>query len=94
MSWKWQEVLWAELDELSPLEQFAVSGEWITEMQQGFVPALAQRRREKLMEAVEEMDGDYYRVAEQIGSRKATVERLVNEGRAQKRGRDQYPHST
>jgi hypothetical protein len=92
MSWKWQETMWSELDELEPLEQFAVSGEWITQMQQGLVPALAERRRAKLIEATEAVGGDYYLIAERIGSRKATVERLVNEGRAQKRGRDQYPY--
>ena len=92
MSGKWQEAMWAELAELEPLEQFAVSGEWITEMQQNLVPALAGRRRAKLIEATEEAGGDYYLIAERIGSRKATVERLVNEGRAQKRGRDQYPY--
>lgn len=90
MSWAWQDTMWAELDELDPLKQFAVCGEWITLMQQTLVPALAERRRLKLMEAVEDEGGDYYRIAEQIGSRKATVERLVNEGRAQQRGRDVY----
>ena len=92
MNWKWQEIMWSELDALEPLDQFAVSGEWITEMQQKLVPALAERRRAKLIEATEADGGDYYRIAELIGSRKATVERLVNEGRAQKRGRDQYPY--
>jgi hypothetical protein len=90
---KWQEVMWAELDGLSPLQQFAISGEWIVEMQQDLVPALSRRRRAKLIEAVEEAGGDKYKIAELIGSRKATVERLVNEGRAQKRGHELYPHS-
>jgi hypothetical protein len=85
----WQDALFAELDEMEPLQQYVVCGEWITEMQQTFVPELAERRRRKLIEAAEANGGDYYDIAERVGSRKATIERLVNEGRAQRRDREQ-----
>jgi hypothetical protein len=79
---KWEETMWEELDAMTPLEQFVACGEIITRMQQTHVPALAERRRVKLVEEAETQDHDYLGIAEQIGSRKATVERLVNEGRA------------
>ena len=88
MSWKWQDVLFAELDEMDPLQAYTTCGEWITAMQQSLVPELAEIRRQKLVQAAEANGGDYYQLAEQVGSRKATIERLVNEGRAQQRGRD------
>lgn len=89
----WQEALYTELDTMTPLEQYRACGEWITEMQQTLVPALAERRRTKLIEAAEAAGGDYYLIAEQVGSRKATIERLVNEGRAQRRGREENRHA-
>jgi hypothetical protein len=82
--------MWAELEEMDPLQQFVACGEWITIMQQQLVPALAERRRVKLMEAAEAVENDYYLIAERIGSRKGTVERLINEGRAQRRDHDQH----
>lgn len=90
MSWKWQDALWAELDEMEVLQQYTKCSEWITEMQQTLVPALAAHRRAALIAAVEAADMDYYRIAEQIGSRKATIERLVNEGRAMRRDHEQH----
>ena len=85
MSWKWQDAMWAELDEMDSLQQHVACGEWITEMQQGLVPALADRRREALVHAAEEHDNDYQQIAEKIGSRKGTVKRLVDEGRSRLR---------
>lgn len=81
----WQDALQAELDKMTPLEQFVACGEWITQMQQELVPDLAERRRQQLVKAAEEHNNDYLYLAELIGSRKATVERLVNEGRARLR---------
>lgn len=78
----WEDAMWAELEAMTPLEQHVACGEWITIMQQTLVPALAERRRVKLLEAAESMENDYWKVAEQIGSRRHTVERLVNEARA------------
>lgn len=88
MSWNWQEAMYAELDQMDPLQQFVICGEWITEMQQTLVPALAERRREKLVEAADGNGNDYLQLAETIGSRRATVERLVNEGRQRIRERE------
>ena len=85
MSWTWQDALFAELDEMDPLQQAVACGAWITQMQQELVPVLAERRREKLVEAAEEHENDYLLLAEKIGSRRATVERLVNEGRSRLR---------
>ncbi len=85
MGLKWQDVMWTELDEMTPLQRHVAAGEWITEMQQTLVPELAAARRESLLEAVEETGGDYYTIAESIGSRKSAVERLANEARALRR---------
>lgn len=91
MSVRWQDMMWAELDHLEPLAQVVACGEWITEMQQTLVPALSQRRREKILEEADRNGRDYYLIAESIGSRKATVERLANEGRAQRRDHQAHP---
>jgi HAMP domain-containing protein len=84
----WEDAMWAELDELDPLQQHVACGEWITIMQQTLVPELSVRRRVKLLEACEKAGWDYWQVAESIGSRRATVERLVNEARAHLRDRE------
>jgi len=89
----WEDTMWEELDEKEPLAQHVAAGEWITMMQQTLVPALAERRRAKLVEAAELVDNDYYLLAEQIGSRKGAIERLVNEGRAARRDREQHRDS-
>lgn len=81
----WQETMWKALEEMAPLERFVACGAWITEMQQDLVPRLADSRRLALVEAAEANDNDYLELAEKVGTRKATVERLVNEGRAVRR---------
>jgi hypothetical protein len=81
----WQEAVWKELEVMTPLERFVACGAWITEMQQEMVPALAENRRLALVEESENNDNDYLLLAERIGTRKATVERLVNEGRQMRR---------
>lgn len=78
----WQDVMWDELEVMDPLERFVACGEWITTMQQTLVPQLSVKRRVDLAQACEERGNDYLQVAELVGSRKTTVERLVNEGRA------------
>jgi hypothetical protein len=81
----WQDAMWAELDEQTPLQRYVTCSEWITEMQQTLVPELADRRRTELVNAAAECNNDYLHIAETIGSRKGAVERLVNEGRARLR---------
>ena len=93
MTGEWQGAMLAELDAMDPLDDYTTCGEWITVMQQELVPMLAERRRGKLIEAAEANGGDYYEIAERVGSRKATIERLVNEGRAQRRGREEHSHA-
>ena len=93
MGWKWQDALWTELEAMDPLERYTACGEWITLMQQSLVPAMARERRTALIEAVQAADMDYYLIAEQVGSRKATVERLVNEGRAMLRDHEHHHHA-
>lgn len=93
MTSQWQHVMLAELDAMDPLDDYTTCGEWITVMQQELVPMLAERRRLKLIEAAEANGGDYYEIAEKVGSRKATIERLVNEGRAQRRSREEHRHA-
>lgn len=81
----WQDAMWQELRAMGPLERFVACGAWITQMQQEMVPALAEERRLSLVEEAENNGNDYLMLAERIGTRKATVERLVNEGRAVRR---------
>jgi len=83
----WQDAMWQELEAMQPLERFVACGAWITEMQQAMVPALSQERRLALLEESESSGDDYLKLAERVDSRKATVERLVNEGRAVRRER-------
>jgi len=86
---KWEDAMWAELEEMDPLARHVACGEWITMMQQEIVPALSVRRRLDLVDAAIAYEHDYLLIAEMIGSRKATVERLVNEGRAYQREQEQ-----
>jgi HAMP domain-containing protein len=85
VSQKWQDALWAELEEMDALQQHVACGEWITEMQQQLVPRLSVRRRLKIVEASEQHHHDYLKMAELIGSRKGTIKRLVDEGRSLQR---------
>lgn len=81
----WQEAMWAELEAMDAVEQVVATGEWITELTQVVLPALGQHRRRKILEVLSRPDWDKTRLAETIGSRSATINRLAEEGRAMMR---------
>lgn len=81
----WESALWTELDTLQPEEQFIIAGLWITRMTQVLLPALGARRRENVLYLIEENGWDTLRVAEELGTRRATVARLADEGRTKRK---------
>lgn len=84
----WQEALWAELDELDTIEQIKVTAAWIEEITHVVSPALARRRREKVLEALAQDGMEPTALAETIGSGRNAIKRLAEEGRANARERD------
>ena len=83
MSWK--ETLWSELDAMSQADQIVATGELIAEVNQGLLPALAERRRDKVCELLASPEWDATKLAETIGARRGTILRLAQEGRARHR---------
>jgi hypothetical protein len=83
----WEEMLWSELDILSDTEQIITSGDMITHINQNILPALADRRRDKVCELLIEPEWDATKLAESIGCRRGTILRLAQEGRARHRER-------
>jgi hypothetical protein len=84
---KWLEAMYAELDEMTEVEQITATGEWIVRITQEVLPALGARRRDMLLNVLDQPDWDYTRLAESIGSRRTAIVRLAEEGRARKRER-------
>lgn len=82
MTSKWEEAMWAELEQMSPQDQVVATGEWITMMTQQLLPALARHRRLTVVAILESDDWDATKLAETIGSRPGTIQRLAEEGRA------------
>lgn len=78
----WETVMWRDLNALPEEEQFIAAGAWIAHITQVILPALGLHRREVILRLIEERGWDTTQVAEQLGSRKATVIRLADEGRA------------
>lgn len=81
----WEEAMWAELEAQPVPQQIVMAGELIELMQQGLVPKLGQLRREAVLRLLNEPGMDATRLAEQIGSRRTTIMRLAEEGRALRR---------
>jgi hypothetical protein len=69
------------------VDQIVATGEWIVRITQELLPALGGRRREKILEVLDQADWDYTRLAESIGSRRTAIVRLAEEGRAKRRER-------
>ena len=78
----WEEALWAELDGMSELDQIVKAAEWITSITQEILPALGKYRRRKIVELLAQDDWDATKIAESIGTRRGTINRLADEGRA------------
>jgi hypothetical protein len=78
----WVDAMWKELDELPDTEQFIATGAWITRMTQELLPQLGLRRRTIVLDILAREDWDATRLAEETGSRRTTITRLAEEGRA------------
>ena len=81
----WEKTLWAELDQLDEEDRIVVAGEWIVRITRQLLPELGVRRREAVLAVLARPGWDATRLAETIGSRRPTVTRLAEEGRARKR---------
>lgn len=78
----WQEQLWKELEAMPDTEKFVATGQWITEMTRDLLPALGRARREAILNQLREPGWDSTRFAEEVGTRRNTINRLAEEGRA------------
>jgi DNA-directed RNA polymerase specialized sigma24 family protein len=81
---RWEEVLWAELDSMSDIDQVVTTGRWISTMRE-VLSALGDRRRMAVLRILALPDWDATRLAETIGTRRSTITRLAEEGRARLR---------
>lgn len=81
----WQEALWAELDAMDDLDQIKTAATWIEVITHEVSPALARRRRAKILAVLAEPDMDATRLAETIGASTSAIRRLREEGRANER---------
>jgi hypothetical protein len=79
---RWQKLLWEELDAQSPQQQFVTTAEWINGITRHLLPELATRRRENVLTLVDQDEGSVAAVAGQLGMRRTTISRLVDEGRS------------
>lgn len=82
----WEETMWAELDALTYPEQIITTNEMINHINQHILPALANRRRQRVLDVLAEDGMDATKLAETIGARRVTILRLASEGRAEARG--------
>lgn len=82
---RWPEALFAELDEMTEVEQIVATGEWIVYITQEILPRLGTRRRERILDVLDQPDWDHLRLADSIGGRAGAVKRLAEEGRARRR---------
>lgn len=81
----WEEMLWSELDRMTDTDQIIATGDLIAHISQDVLPALADRRRDKVCELLGEPAWDATRLAESTGARRGTILRLAQEGRARHR---------
>jgi hypothetical protein len=81
----WQEQLWTELGQRDAVDRFVTTGQWITYVTQELLPELRKERRHAVLDAVRQEGWDSLRLAETVGSRKTTIDRLLEEGRALQR---------
>lgn len=81
----WEDTLWSELESMSDTDQIVATGEMIARVNQAILPALADRRRDKVVQLLAEPGWDATKLAETIGARRGTILRLAQEGRARRR---------
>jgi len=78
----WTRAMWAELERLPPEQRIVACGEWISMMTRVLLPKLGLRRRTEILDMLAQPDWDARRLAETIGTRTTTINRLADEGRA------------
>lgn len=83
----WEEAMWAELDALPEAERIVSIAEIITRMSQTLLPQLGDERRMLAVELVESHRYTAATLADSIGSRIGTIQRLLEEGRRLRRDR-------
>lgn len=76
----WEDQLWKEIDSVPEDEQIVLAGDIITRVTRILLPALGNRRREKVVKLIEGGLSSV-QLAETIGARPSTVSRLLEEGR-------------
>lgn len=86
----WQNQLWEELRGEDAVDRYVKSGEWITYVTQTLLPELRKERRRAVIEVLSREDWDALRLAETVGSRRTTIQRLAEEGRALARDEARY----
>jgi hypothetical protein len=79
---QWEQTLWDELNQMTPDEQIIASGQWITHISRELLTELGAHRRRVIAAAVREPGMDDGRLADRLGSRRSTISRLAEEGRA------------
>lgn len=82
MGWNWRDALWEDLSQRSEVDRFVTTGEWITYVTQSLLPELRKERRRAVLDLLKKDGWDATRVAETVGSRRTTIQRLAEEGRA------------
>ena len=78
---RWVSQLWDQLQEMSPADRIKVSGDWIIYITQKLSPDLATYRRLEVVELLKDPDWDSKKLAETIGTRYSTIDRLAKDGR-------------
>jgi len=78
----WTQAMWAELEQMSPEQRIIACGEWISMMTRVLLPKLGLRRRTEIIDMLAQPGWDARRLAETIGTRTTTINRLADEGRS------------
>jgi hypothetical protein len=81
----WQKLLWEELDTQSADKQFVTAGEWINNITRVLLPELGIRRRENVLTLLAQDGANIATVAGELGMRRTTISRLVDEGRSSRK---------
>jgi hypothetical protein len=81
----WEDALRAEVDEKSDEEVIVFAGEVITRMTRTLLPEMGDARRQAAVRIIESGSRTYTELAESIGARPGTIQRLVEEGRRRER---------
>jgi hypothetical protein len=78
---EWLTRLWDDLTGMEPVDRIKVTGDWIIYVTQHLLPDLGTFRRQQVARLVAQPEWDPRRLAETIGSRTSTINRLASEGR-------------